>query len=247
MPFTTPNLDYLALAPEIIVTLVLAVVLVADLFLDQSRKWLLSNLASFGLILAMVPILSLALSGDDIRPMVGGAYVVDNFALVLKALFLGVGYVVLLMSTNYVEEGDYYEGEFYFLLLSSLFGMVVMSSSRDLITIFVALETLSIPAYMLAGWRKRDLRSNEASLKYYLLGVLASAVMLYGMSLVFGATGTTVLAGIQENLSPNDPTALVTIGIFFIIIGFAFKISAVPFHFWAPDTYEGAPTPVTAF
>ena len=101
------------------------------------------------------------------------------------------GYVVLLMATDYIEEGDYYEGEFYFLLLSSLLGMVVMASARDLITIFVALELLSIPAYLLAGWRKRDLKSNEAALKYYLLGVFASAVMLYGMSLVFGVTGTT--------------------------------------------------------
>ena len=248
MPFTPPSLDYHALAPEIILTLVLAVVLVADLFLDQSRKWLLSNLAAFGLVAAMVPILSLALSDNDVRSMVGGAYVVDNFALVLKALFLGTGFVVLLISINYVEDGDYYEGEFYFLILSSLLGMVVMSSSRDLITIFVALETLSIPAYMLAGWRKRDLKSNEASLKYYLLGVLASAVMLYGMSLIYGFTGTTVLAEIGEQMNGNAASQpLVTMAIVFIIVGFAFKVSAVPFHSWAPDTYEGAPTPVTAF
>jgi len=248
MPFTPPSLDYHALAPEIILTLVLAVVLVADLFLDQSRKWLLPNLAALGLVAAMVPILSLALSETDVRSMVGGAYVVDNFALVLKALFLGTGFVVLLMSINYVEDGDYYEGEFYFLLLSSLLGMVVMSSSRDLITIFVALETLSIPAYMLAGWRKRDLKSNEASLKYYLLGVLASAVMLYGMSLIYGFTGTTVLAEIGEQMNGNAASQpLVTLAIVFIIVGFAFKVSAVPFHSWAPDTYEGAPTPVTAF
>lgn len=248
MPFTPPSLDYHALAPEIILTLVIAIVLVADLFLDQSRKWLLSNIAAFGLVCAMVPILSLALSDTDVRSMVGGAYVVDNFALVLKALFLGVGFVVLLMSINYVEDGDYYEGEFYFLLLCSLLGMVVMSSSRDLITIFVALETLSIPAYMLAGWRKRDLKSNEASLKYYLLGVLASAVMLYGMSLIYGFTGTTVLADIGQQLAGNAAKMpMVTLAIVFIIVGFAFKVSAVPFHSWAPDTYEGAPTPVTAF
>jgi NADH-quinone oxidoreductase subunit N len=248
MPFDPPSLDYHALAPEIILTLVLSLVLVLDLFLDHSRKWLLSNVAGFGLIAAMIPILSLALSGDDARSMVGGAYVVDNFALVLKALFLGVGYVVLLMSTNYVEEGDYYEGEFYFLLLCSLLGMVVMSSSRDLITIFVALETLSIPAYMLAGWRKRDLKSNEAALKYYLLGVLASAVMLYGMSLIYGFTGTTLLTEIGAQLQGSAAEApLVTMAILFVIVGFAFKVSAVPFHAWAPDTYEGAPTPVTAF
>ncbi len=248
MPFNPPSLDYHALAPEIILTLVLAVVLVADLFLDQSRKWLLSNLAAFGLVAAMVPILSLALSDNDVRSLVGGAYVVDNFALVLKALFLGTGFVVLLMSINYVEDGDYYQGEFYFLLLCSLLGMVVMSSSRDLITIFVALETLSIPAYMLAGWRKRDLKSNEASLKYYLLGVLASAVMLYGMSLIYGFTGTTVLTEIGEQMNGSAASQpLVTMAIVFIIVGFAFKVSAVPFHSWAPDTYEGAPTPVTAF
>ncbi|HWI03795.1 MAG TPA: NADH-quinone oxidoreductase subunit N, partial [Acidimicrobiales bacterium] len=248
MPFTPPTLDYHGLAPEIILILVIAAVLVADLFLDSSRKWLLSNIAAFGLVAAMVPIISLALSDTEVRSMVGGAYVVDNFALVLKALFLGVGFVVLLMSINYVEEGDYYEGEFYFLMLCSLLGMVVMSSSRDLITIFVALETLSIPAYMLAGWRKRDLKSNEASLKYYLLGVLASAIMLYGMSLIYGFTGTTILTDIGAQLAGDAAEMpMVTLAIVFIIVGFAFKVSAVPFHSWAPDTYEGAPTPVTAF
>ena len=188
-PFTPPHLDYHALAPEMILAVTLVLVLVADLFLDDRRRWLLANLTGLGLLAALVPIVTLALGDDRVRSMVGGAYVVDDFSLVLKALFLVTGYVVLLMSTNYIEEGDYYEGEFYFLLLSSLLGMVVMASARDLITIFVALETLSIPAYLLAGWRKRDLKSNEASLKYYLLGVLATAVMLYGMSLVFGSHG----------------------------------------------------------
>jgi NADH-quinone oxidoreductase subunit N len=123
-----------------------------------------------------------------------------------------------------------------------------MASARDLISIFVALELLSIPADLLAGWRKRDLKSNEAALKYYLLGVLSTGVMLYGMSLIFGATGTTILDDIRNNLvGAGDLDAVVTVGILFIIVGFAFKVSAVPFHFWAPDTYEGAPTPVTAF
>ena len=247
--FETPHLDYHALAPEIVLAGAIVVVLLADLVLSEERKWLVGNLAGFGLLAAMVPIVSLAVdSGPTVRSMVGGAYVVDNFALVLKGLFLVTGYVVLLMSTRYVEEGDYYEGEFYFLILCSLFGMVVMASSRDLITIFVALETLSIPAYILAGWRKRDLKSNEASLKYYLLGVLASAVMLYGMSLIFGYTGSTLLSTIgAETRGSITDQPLVTVGIFFILVGFAFKVSAVPFHFWAPDTYEGAPTPVTAF
>ena len=241
-----PTLDYHALAPDIVLTGVVVLILLADLFIDESRKVLVTNLAGIGVLAALVPVVTLAVDGAD-RAMFGGAYVVDDFALVMKALFLVSGYVVLLMSTNYIAEGDYYEGEYSFLLLSALLGMTVMASSRDLVTIFVALELLSLPAYMLAGWRKRDLDSNEAALKYYLLGVLSSGVMLYGMSLVFGATGTTVLTAIRDDLGAGDPNALVTIGIFFVIVGFAFKISAVPFHFWAPDTYEGAPTPVTAF
>jgi len=245
--FHVPNLDYHALAPEIVVSATLVVVLVADLFLAGARKWLLSNVAGWGLLVALIFTVELGARSHH-ASMVGGAYVVDDFALVFKGLFLAVGYIVLLMSTRYIEEGDYFEGEFYFLLLCSLLGMVVMGSARDLITIFVALETLSIPAYMLAGWRKRDLKSNEAALKYYLLGVLASAVMLYGMSLVFGFTNSTLLTDIGKATQGSITKApLVTLGIFFITVGFAFKVSAVPFHFWAPDTYEGSPTPVTAF
>jgi NADH-quinone oxidoreductase subunit N len=242
-----PHLDYKALAPEIVLTSVLMIILVVDLLVDETRKVLVTNLAGVGVLASLVPVVLLAASGHR-SSMFGGGYVVDNFALLFKGLFLASGYVVLLMSAHYLEEGDYYEGEFSFLLLSSLLGMVVMGSARDLISIFVALELLSIPAYLLAGWRKRDVKSNEASLKYYLLGVLASAIMLYGMSLIFGVTGTTVLASIRESLAGLHATpGIVVVGVFFVVVGFAFKISAVPFHFWAPDTYEGAPTPVTAF
>jgi NADH-quinone oxidoreductase subunit N len=126
--------------------------------------------------------------------------------------------------------------------------MVVMASARDLVTIFVALELLSIPAYLMATWRKRDLRSNEAGLKYYLMGVFASAVLLYGMSLLYGAAGSTMLVDIDAAISTDGaPPAVVTLGVIFAVVGFGFKVSAFPFHTWAPDTYEGAPTPVTAF
>jgi NADH-quinone oxidoreductase subunit N len=163
-------------------------------------------------------------------------------------LFLVAGYVVVLLSQNHVEEGDYYQGEYYTLLLTSVTGMVMMASSRDLVSIFVALEFLSIPAYMLAAWRKRDRKSNEAGVKYYLLGVFASAVMLYGMSLLYGVTGSTLLSEIGSKLTVEGQFGGVeALAITFVIIGFAFKVSAVPFHSWAPDTYEGAPTPVTAF
>jgi NADH-quinone oxidoreductase subunit N len=245
--FKAPFFDYHALAPELVLTGVIMVVLVVDLVVDETRKYLVTQLAGVGLLASLVPVFTLAHSGAD-RAMFGGAYVVDDFALVLKALFIVSGYVVLLMSSNYIEEGDYHEGEYSFLLLSSLLGMVIISSSRDLIGIFVALELLSIPAYMLAGWRKRDLRSNEASLKYYLLGVLTSGVMLYGMSLIYGVTGSTLLRAIEPAISgAAGEVPVVAIGIFFVVVAFAFKVSAVPFHWWAPDTYEGAPTPITAF
>ena len=155
--------------------------------------------------------------------------------------------MVVLISQNELEEGGYYQGEFYVLLLCSVLGMVMMTSSRDLVSVFIALELLSIPAYMLAAWRKRDGRSNEAGVKYYLLGVFASGVLLYGMSLLYGTTGSTKLVDIGAALADGDLIGLQVIAVAFVVAGFAFKVSAVPFHTWAPDTYEGAPTPVTAF
>jgi NADH-quinone oxidoreductase subunit N len=245
--FNAPSLDLHALLPEFVLAGVIVVVLLADLFLDETRKYLITTIAGVGVLFTLIPILTLSVDGAD-RSMFNGAYVVDNFALVLKAMFIVAGYITLLMSSNELSKGDYYEGEFSFLLLCSLLGMVVMCSSRDLITIFIALETLSIPAYMLAGWRKRDTKSNEASIKYYLLGVVASAVMLYGMSLVYGVTGATQLSVIGGRMSEGgDLSRLGGIGVFLVVVGFLFKVSAVPFHQWAPDTYEGAPTPVTAF
>ena len=245
-PFLRPELDWHAVAPEIVLVGALVAVLLVDLFTPDSSRGIVPQIAGLGLLGAMVPVLTLAVDGAD-RSMFGGAYAVDNFSLVLKALFLLAGYVVVLLSTNYIAEGDYHEGEYYFLLLASILGMTVMASSRDLVSIFVALELLSIPAYMLAGWRKRDSRSNEAGIKYYLMGVFASAVMLYGMSLLFGLTGSTLLTDIGAAVSAGDTRPFITLGIVFVIIGFAFKVSAVPFHTWAPDTYEGAPTPIAAF
>lgn len=246
-PWKSPTVDYHALAPEIILGVVICVVIIVDLFLDDARRWVLASISGLGLLVTMLPILTLATGDEPARSMFGGAYVVDDFSLVVKALFLLAGYVVVLLSQNYVEDGDYHRGEYWTLLLSSILGMVMMGSSRDLISIFVALEFLSIPAYMLAAWRKRDLKSNEAGTKYFLLGVFASAIMLYGMSLIYGDTGTTLLAKIGPALADSKLTSASALAIVFILVGFAFKVSAVPFHTWAPDTYEGAPTPITAF
>ncbi len=246
--FVRPEIDWHAFAPELILVATLAVCLVVDAFTEEHSRWTASSFAGIGLLAAIVPLLTLAIRDGDPASMFGGAYVVDDFALVLKGLFLVAGYVTVLLSTNQIAEGDYYEGEYYLLLLASIFGMTVMASSRDLITIFIALEMLSIPAYLLAAWRKRTQTGIEAGMKYYLMGVFATGVLLYGMSLIYGGTGTTVLSEIGVAVSGSfgaEPVAV--LGIIFTLVGFGFKISAVPFHNWAPDTYEGAPTPVTAF
>jgi NADH-quinone oxidoreductase subunit N len=245
--WATPVIDWHAIAPELVLIVGINVVLASDLLVDESRKWATASLTGFVLLGAFIPVVTLAVSGDGARELFDGRYVVDDFSLVLKALFLLTGYVVVLLSQNELEEGGYYQGEYYVLLLCSILGMVMMASSRDLVSVFIALELLSIPAYMLAAWRKRDGRSNEAGVKYYLLGVFASGVLLYGMSLLYGATATTRLVDIGAALADQEVVALEVIAVAFVVAGFGFKVSAVPFHTWAPDTYEGAPLPVTAF
>jgi len=246
--WVAPTIDYFGLAPELVLAGGLCLVLMLDLFIDERKKWMLTAITSFTLLAAMVPVLMLALSETEVRPMFDGRYVVDNFSLVMKAVFLLAGYVVVLLSSSHIEQGEYWRGEYWFLLLTSLLGMLMMASSRDLVSIFVALEFLSIPAYMLAAWRKRDPKSNEAGVKYFLLGVFASAVMLYGMSLMYGVANSTLLTDIGAKITATGEfSAVHALAVVFVLVGFAFKVSAVPFHTWAPDTYEGAPTPVTAF
>src|SRR5258706_11474230 len=241
-----PVFDWHALAPDIILVATIAAVLVADLIVPDRDAWQSSRIASIGVLAALVPVITLAANGHD-RSLFGGAYVVDHYAIALKGFFLVATYITILISVDYVGEGDYYKGEFYVLLLTSAFGMSIMASARDLITLFVALETISIPTFILAAFRKHDRDSNEAGVKYYLIGVLSSALMLYGMSFIYGVTGSTKLSEISAYVATHGSTALLTVAVFLSLIGFAFKVSAVPFHFWAPDTYEGAPTPVTAF
>ena len=243
-----PHVDFHALAPLIVLSVGIVVVLLADLIWPDRSRFTSSRIASLVVLAALIPVITLAADGTT-RTIFGGAYVIDPYALAFDGFFLVVAYISLLIATDYISDGDYYQGEFYFLLLTSVLGLVAMASARDLISIFVALETITIPTFILAGWRKHDGKSNEAAIKYFLIGVLSTAIMLYGMSLVFGESGTTLLEGIHRWIdSPqNTHTGLFAVGIFMTIVGFAFKVSAVPFHFWTPDTYEGAPTPVTSF
>ncbi len=240
------QIDYLALAPELIVVTTMIIVLALDLILPRPKKYWTATVAVAGTALALVPLAFLVLE-DEVRSMFDGSYVVDEFALVLKGLFLVAAYIVFLMSHSYIESERYYQGEYYFLLLASLLGSLVMASSRDLIVLFIGIELVTGPLYMLSGWRKGDVKSNEASMKYFLLGILSTAILLYGMSFLYGLTGEITFAGLAEATAGMADEPALIMAVLLMIVGFAFKISAVPFHFWAPDTYEGAPTPITAY
>jgi NADH-quinone oxidoreductase subunit N len=240
------EIDYLALAPELVIVATMLAVFTLDLLLTRPKKFWTATVAVAGTALAAVPLVILAAEGTT-RSMFEGSYVVDEFAVILKGVFIVSTYIVLLMSHHYIESDRYYQGEYYFLLLSSVLGSLVMASARDLIILFIGLELTTGPLYLLAGWRKGDAKSNEASIKYFILGVLSTAILLYGMSLLYGLTGEITFAGLAEATADMADEPAVVVALFGLIVGFGFKISAVPFHFWAPDTYEGAPTPVTAY
>lgn len=236
--------DWHAIAPEVVLTLTACIVLVADLFLPREGKWLVMPLSAAGIVATLAAVVSLA--GSD-RLTFGSMFEVNEFALLFKGFFCVIGLFVLALSFHYIRSGIRYEGEYYFLLLCALLGGLIMASARDLITVFIAIELISVPGFVMTALRKGDAKSNEAALKFFLFGVLSTAVMLYGMSLVYGITHATTFEGIRAAIGTEADQPLVVLSVFFVVVGFAFKISAVPFHFWAPDTYEGAPSPVAAF
>src|SRR3989454_7104952 len=244
-PLKNPAIDYHAIAPELVLAGTIFLVLLVDLFLRRERKWLAMPLSFIGVAGSLAAALTLI---GSVRRTFGGSYVVDNFALLFKVFFLAVAMVVLALSLRYFREGRYYQGEYYTLLLCSFLGMLTMPSSRDLLMLFISLELVSAPGFLLTGFRQGDPRSNEAAPKFFLISVLSTAVMLYGMSLVYGVTGTLRLEGIAHALAGKAGSSnLALAAILFVVTGFAFKVSAFPFQFWAPDTYEGAPVPVAAF
>jgi NADH-quinone oxidoreductase subunit N len=237
-------IDFVAIAPEIALTVTALLVLAADLALRGDAKQLVNPIAGLGTLVAIG--LTIFLWGEE-RVTFGTMFVVNDYAVVFKLIFLGALLAILGISWRFFAEGRYFQGEYYFLLLTAFIGMLIMPSARDLLLLFVALETVSIPAFVMAGMRKRDLYSSEGALKFFLIGVLSVALMLFGMSMIYGFTGTTDLAGIATALEGETASVPLLLGsVMLVIVGFGFKISAVPFHFWAPDTYAGAPMPVAA-
>jgi NADH-quinone oxidoreductase subunit N len=239
------NLDLFI--PEITLAVFAVLVILLDLVL-RDKSWLVKVSLS-GLVIAGG--VTVAMWGGDYPALFNNMLAVDNFALFFKLLFLGIAFLVILASADYAAKFSRFQGEYYAIILLSALGMMLMAATANLISLYVALELTSISLYVLVGFLK-DRKSTEAALKYLLLGALASAILLYGMALIFGFTGKTQLGEIAQAIQAMAPGSLLAspallMGIVLLIAGFGFKIAAVPFQMWVPDVYEGAPTPVTAY
>lgn len=237
------------LAPELTLIIAAVVMTLVDLFLpNKTSRHTLGGLALLAFAVSAF-FLIVRLGVDEPISILNGSYRVDDFGNLLKLVFLVASALIVTMSLGSMKEEEPHVGEYYSLMLAALVGAMVMTSTADLITMFVGLELLSITSYILVGLRKKNLQSNEGAFKYLVLGGISSATLLYGMSFLYGTTGSTNLGMIRQGLIENGSSfpALIYLAFFLIVAGIGFKIAAAPFHTWAPDVYQGAPTPVTAF
>ena len=219
------------------------------MILPRKSKYYVAAFALLGTLFSLAPLVIQWANYSSPIYAFENSFVVDKFSIILKGLFILITYLTFLLSINFIESDKYYQGEYYYLLLSSLLGALIVSSSRDLLTIFIGIELASTPMFLLSGWKKGDRKSNEGAIKFFLLGVLSASLILYGFSLLYGLSGKLVFSDISSYLLSaslaNSPVVLLSA--ILVISGIGFKISVVPFHSWAPDTYEGAPLPVTAY
>ena len=236
--------DYLTLLPLIILTVWACALLLIDLFIPKDRKGITGFLAALGLAITLG--FTLSQIGSE-RIGFNGMVVLDGFSTFTSALILVSGLLGIALAYGYIKRMGIERGEYYTLLLFSVTGMMLMAQAADLIIVFLALELLSIPLYVLAAFARPNLQSEEAGVKYFLLGAFSTGFVVYGTALIFGATGTTSLSGIFTAASIETPRLLLTIGAALLLVGFGFKVAAVPFHMWTPDVYQGSPTAVTAF
>lgn len=256
--FETPTFEALnvwAALPVISLALGTCILLIADLFIPKGKKAYTAALAAAGVVTALL--ISVLQAGDivsigDEGMAFEGMFVADQFTFMLNIIVLTATLIGILVSFDYLQRTDIERGEYYSLILFSAMGAMLMGSSRNLVMIFIALELLSIPLYILSGFRRPKEESEESALKYFLLGAFSSGFLVYGIAFMFGATGSFDLAeiwtnavNILENEQPGEFTLFV--GVALMVIALGFKVGAVPFHMWQPDVYQGAPTPVTAF
>jgi len=258
-----PNMNWAIIAPEVIVCLTAVLVMLVDAFSRSDQRWLTGGISLAGLLGAGAATIWLWTSGSTVTEAFGGMIVLDELRLGFTLVFILVSCLTLLLSTVWVNVEKLPAGEFHSLLMFATAGMMLMASGGDLVIIFLGLEILSIATYVLAGFRRTDVRSNESSLKYFVLGSFSSAFLLYGIAITYGATaivltdsagavlgvkaGTTNIAEVASRLGQIHYPGLLFAGAAMMLVGFGFKIATAPFHVWTPDVYEGAPTPVTAF
>jgi NADH-quinone oxidoreductase subunit N len=249
-----PDINLTLIAPELIVGIAGVVIMMVDAFSPRGQRWLTGVLSLVFLIAAGVASIWLALAWPGPRSAFNGMIILDELRLSFTLIFLIVSILTILIAMVWIDVEKLPAGEFHALLLFATCGMMLMASGGDLVIVFLGLEILSIATYVLAGFRRSDVRSNESSLKYFILGSFASAFLLYGIALVYGGTatgpnsaGTTNIAAIAARLDHSLYPPLILAGAAMMLIGFGFKIATVPFHVWTPDVYEGAPPPITAF
>ena len=251
----SPDVNFGIILPELIVSAAAVLVMLVDAFARPRQRWVTGSIALAGLGAAAASAIWMWVSwAGVVSEDFNGMIVFDEMRLSFTLIFLLVSALTILISMVWVETESLPAGEFHSLLLFATTGMMLMASGGDLVIIFLGLEILSIATYVMAGFRRTDLRSNESSLKYFILGSFSSAFLLYGIALIYGATatvhgdaGTTNIAMIASRLNDSRYPQLIFAGAAMMLVGFGFKIATAPFHVWTPDVYEGAPTPVTAF
>lgn len=244
MNFEMPQ--FIPVVPEMFVAGMTCLILVIDLFLSDRNRivthWL--TLAT----LAGAALLTWRIMGDAAVFTFGGMFIGDTLAHILKLCLYGVVAGVLVYSREYLVERDMFKGEYYFLSLTALLGMMVIVSAHNLLVIYLGLELMSLSLYAMVAFNRESGQASEAAMKYFVLGAIASGVLLYGMSILYGVTGTLDIAGVADYVATAELSHLgLALALSFILVGLAFKIGAVPFHMWIPDVYQGAPTAVTLF
>jgi NADH-quinone oxidoreductase subunit N len=241
----TPNVNMGSILPELVVAFAGIVAMVYDSFFPKDR--VTTSVISLVGLAASAVLLVMMWSQPQPATAWSGMIAHDNLRLGFSFVFLLVSAMTVLVSSIWVEQENVPSGEYHALLMFATFGMMLMASGNDLVVIFLGLETLSIATYVMCGLRRGDLKSNESAMKYFILGSFASAFLLYGMALIYGATGSTNITEIAARVSNANFPALLLVGAAMMVIGFGFKVATAPFHIWTPDVYEGAPTPVTGF
>ncbi|HVK83906.1 MAG TPA: NADH-quinone oxidoreductase subunit N [Kofleriaceae bacterium] len=246
MKFNPADLGYLV--PYLILAVVGMLLVLAEAFYKGKDRTALSSLAVAGSVAAAIASVILYRQiGTGSRQLLGEMLIADRTAYVLSALFSVTTALTVLMTPGHQRAHDWQIGEYYGVMLLSASGMVMLAHAGNLVTVFLGIETMSIGVYVMTAMRRRSRRGNEAAMKYFLIGAFATGFLVYGMALLYGAAGTSSLLKMQAALSQTVNPGLVIAGAFLLVVAFGFKVAAVPFHMWAPDAYEGAPTPVTAF